>query len=360
MNTRLFPRYTPSLASAFFLLHLLAPPASHGQATPTPTPMDIALSASSVESGTLTTGSPSATRAFILDGVPRVTFSIVSSASVTVQVTTATGTVVTAANAASLNVDFVQFSLAGESQTTEFHTEVTFGRIGSPPTAGTYTVAVSSGAPPLGGVGFLISMLPESEIRVGLAMPVSESFTAQAMALTAFVFDGTAAITDATATASIRLTTGGATFNVTLLDNGTGDDSALGDGLYSGSFTPLTAGRYLVLVRVQKTTGAAADRFQRDAQFVLDVSDRTSRLNGTYAFSTPDANGDSRFEKLCIQTGLTLASAGEFLVSLTLQASNGATVNATDEVVPILRQFRGRNKLVSLRQRSCEWVLFLS
>jgi len=30
------------------------------------------------------------------------------------------------------------------------------------------------------------------------------------------------------------------------------------------------------------------------------------------------------------------------------------------EVVPILRQFRGRNKLVSLRQRSCEWVLFLS
>ncbi len=37
-----------------------------------------------------------------------------------------------------------------------------------------------------------------------------------------------------------------------------------------------------------------------------------------------------------------------------------STLEVVPEVVPILRQFRGRNKLVSLRQRSCEWVLFLS
>ena len=304
-----------------------------GQATPTPITSDVALLAVSSETGTLTPASPTANVSFILDAVPRVTFSVVCSVNATVQVTTPTGTIVTAATASGLGVDFDQLSLPGDSGAAEFHTEIAFGRTGTPPAAGSYTVRLSATAPPAAGAGFLVAMLPDSDIRAGLGIPAAETVTAQAVVLTAFAFKGSNPITGASATATVKLSSGGSASTITLLDNGSGPDLHPNDGLYSATFTPTAAGTYVVLGRVQKTTGAISDQFQRDAQVLLKVSDRTSRLRGDYTFATPDGNGDSRFDKLCVQTGVILNTAGEFMVSLSLAASNGSTVTAADRLV---------------------------
>lgn len=99
------------------------------------------------------------------------------------------------------------------------------------------------------------------------------------------------------------------TDTVALRDDGVGDDAVAGDGTYSGQFSRVSIpGLYRVVV----TAISASPQMNRETLLVAAVSASQSRLNGAFAASGVDTDGNGLFDELLVQSGVSIASPARY------------------------------------------------
>jgi hypothetical protein len=116
------------------------------------------------------------------------------------------------------------------------------------------------------------------------------------------------------ATLQWNVTTPGTPVNVTLTDSGTGFDAATGDGIYTGTFTPTSAGTYTAVLSVTGTS-LAGNSFSRTAATQFQVSQQ--QLASFSAFS--DAQQSSA---VTVTASVNVQTTGTYRLTMQLQAGN--------------------------------------
>jgi hypothetical protein len=124
----------------------------------------------------------------------------------------------------------------------------------------------------------------------------------------------------------------GAFSTVALVDDGTGDDTAANDGVYSGRYTNTTAaGTYPMAVQAVGTTPA----FSRETLLGAPVSASNTNFSGTNTDSGVDTNSNSLFDELRVNVGLTVSSTGTYHVLGVLADANGNEIDITAETASL-------------------------
>jgi hypothetical protein len=316
---------------------------SRGQQEPAPVQSTMFLTSAAHAYGELTPDQPRAARSFMVDVASEVSFSITSRLPVAVEITLPDGSRITNETAAGMGVEFQQFELSDESGNPAYHTLVILPE----PAEGSYSVQLTASALLDGENGdFSISMVPESEMRFGVTVPESEVVAGRPVVIAAFLFDGTTAVTNASATAAVALDgMSQPPWTVALVDDGacpppTGcpsggsGDTEVGDGLYSGVFIPEVPGHYVVVARAERAAGDGT-AFERQASVEFRVRDANpaTRLRGDFIFtntSARDDDGDGLIDVLVIRPGVVVGAAGTFDVTAVLQAPNGAQIASNE------------------------------
>jgi Tol biopolymer transport system component len=193
--------------------------------------------------------------------------------------------------------------------------------------AGNYTVRVESPTNPTADIAVLIHVNTDSNIRTMLFATQPIVVQGSPAVFSAAVFNGSTALAGATVAVEARLVSEPPVtpVNFNLLDDGGVADHEAGDGLYSGEFTPNTAGEYSVLAIITGTTpGGTA--YTRHSLTRIRVVNPTSKFTGTVGDQGIDDNSDGLFDRirLNIQTNTTLA--GSYSVIAHLRTASGQTV----------------------------------
>src|ERR1041384_3987067 len=259
-------------------------------------------------------------------------FHVVSSTpNATVSLFLPNGTEITAANAAASGFDYATFQNddnTGRTMPSLFASRGTHTAIVIPASsvAGVYSIKVVAPAGPEDTV-VIASYLSSSEVRAGL-IPSSQFYrVGETVVLSALVFNLDIPVTNATVTAAIddSLEDTIPPVNITLVDSGT-RDFATGDGIYTGTFTPTRTGEYVAAVRVTGTAPAGVS-FKR----LVGTTFRVQESLATFASFTDagvDDNSDGFFDRLVVNSNLSVQRAGRYQLSLSLVASNGAIVKS--------------------------------
>jgi pimeloyl-ACP methyl ester carboxylesterase len=114
---------------------------------------------------------------------------------------------------------------------------------------------------------------------------------------------------------------------ITLSDNGSGDDTVAGDGIYAGRFSTTTqAGMYRVLVNAN---GRAPALFSRSALLIAPVSASASQLSGSYSELASDTDGDGLYNELAINVGVNISQAATYRVLGVLKDRAGNEIATT-------------------------------
>lgn len=99
---------------------------------------------------------------------------------------------------------------------------------------------------------------------------------------------------------------------ISLSDNGSGDDTVAGDGVYAGRLSATTqAGMYRVLITA---SGRAPALFSRAALVLAPVSASASQLSGTYSELVSDTDGDGLYNELALNVGVNVSQAATYRV----------------------------------------------
>lgn len=259
-------------------------------------------------------------------------FHVVSSTpNATVSLFLPNGTEITAANAAANGFDFGTFQNddnTGRIMPSLFASRGTHTVIVIPPSsvAGSYSVKVVAPAGPEDTV-VIASYVSSSEVRAGL-IPNSQFYrVGETVVLSALVFNLETPVTNATVTAAIddSLEDTIPPVNITLVDSGA-RDFATGDGIYTGTFTPTRAGEYTAAVRVTGTAPAGVS-FKRLVGTTFRVQEPLATFV-SFSDAGVDDNSDGLFDRIVVNSNLSVQRAGRYQLSLSLVASNGAIVKS--------------------------------
>ncbi|MCO6438188.1 MAG: hypothetical protein J5J06_13925 [Phycisphaerae bacterium] len=108
---------------------------------------------------------------------------------------------------------------------------------------GNYTVTYGAADPlcPTCDAAVLIEVVTDSPIRVAVTVLPAKLKAGSSLTIATLVFDGDTAVQGATVTAHVKPSTGAAYTDVPLLDDGNFADAQAGDGVYSATFSTLTA-----------------------------------------------------------------------------------------------------------------------
>ncbi len=117
--------------------------------------------------------------------------------------------------------------------------------------------------------------------------------------------------------------------SISLPDSGA-QDNAPGDGIYTGVFTPATAGKYSALLTFTGTSGTGV-AYSRKAVASFQAAAPGGSLV-SFQDAAVDDDGDGRKDRLVITATVNVPSAGGYRVSLVLIGSNGEQVNADAKV----------------------------
>jgi len=156
----------------------------------------------------------------------------------------------------------------------------------------------------------------------------------------ALVFGDLAANASATSTNSIKVVQAtGTSFNsailswqivslshpapLALLDGGPGD-AAVGDGIFTGLFTPTFAGEYDVVVRLTGTT-PAGNPVSRTAGTHFTVTNPLATISSVQT-SAVDTNGNGLTDSLVLNASINVQTAGSYTLAVRLIATNGKSV----------------------------------
>jgi hypothetical protein len=110
-----------------------------------------------------------------------------------------------------------------------------------------------------------------------------------------------------------NVSTPGAPVNVALTDTGTGFDSTIGDGIYTGVFTPTSTGTYSALLSLAGTS-LEGSSFSRMAATQFTV---TQQLASFVSFADAQQSGG-----VTVTATVNVQTAGTYRLNMQLQASN--------------------------------------
>lgn len=124
---------------------------------------------------------------------------------------------------------------------------------------------------------------------------------------------------------SWQVSTPSAPISFTLLDSGT-YDAATGDGIYTGTFTPVVTGDYTVYITATGNSSAGVP-FARTTTASLEVDAPLAQLGTFTDFPVDDSDG--LIKRVVIKAPVNVQVAGTYRLTLNLQGSNGKTTEAS-------------------------------
>jgi len=292
-----------------------------------PSSRDIQLSARSTQAITVPPGTAAALIPFVVDPStaggdlfdvsvldPGAVVTFLTPAAVEINAGNATGLgffyVVTPAGAFNGTIIPSQFSSPGE------HTIL---RLPANSPAGEYKVKINTQALSASTVA-LASYYSSSPVRAGVATAAQLYRVGESIGISGLLFNGAAPVTGATVVARIGDPTSAAVpVEVPLLDSGILDPIP-SDGVYSGATPATTPGNYTVAIKAAGTANGLP--FERLAATNVRVMQPLATF-GTFTDAGVDANANGLFESLNITANITVQTAGNYQLGITLAASNG-------------------------------------
>lgn len=258
---------------------------------------------------------------------------VVSNAGAVVSVILPNGTEVNSSNAASFGFQFEVFADDSSAVTSGLmistfsvagtHTSITLPETSA---AGIYQVKINNSSV-FTDTLVLASYITGSPIKVALASDESSYTVGTPVVLSAFVFNGTTPISNATVEVKVMNEEDPSTapFSVTMTDSGTYDD-APGDGIYTGTYTATVGGKFVAAMRVSGTSpGGAAYVRTAAADFrVLPPLATFTSFNDAGV----DDNGNGLFDRVVVTANLQVEQAGDYRLELSLVASNSQQTQA--------------------------------
>jgi uncharacterized repeat protein (TIGR01451 family) len=203
--------------------------------------------------------------------------------------------------------------------TTGFHFVYMFQNQGS----GEYTVRFQAATAPSGEIALFTEVSTDSKIGVSFLINEPVITLGNPVVLSAAVFNDQTLVSSATVSVVVR-PPAGSSVNLSLLDDGGPADGGAGDGLYSGEFTPATAGKYTALARITGTVNGAA--FSRQAVTSFSVVAQSATLTGSISDHGVDDNGNSLFDRIVVTAGVDAKQAGKHRLFARLKTPSGKTI----------------------------------
>jgi hypothetical protein len=171
-------------------------------------------------------------------------------------------------------------------------------------------------------LAFAFTMLPMSEVRVGLALPESKALAGRPVAVSALAYDGSKALEAREVMARITRQPEdprepiGEPLRIELSDRGETPDAQPGE-----------EGRYWVAVHVTGKS-AAGYEFQRDVGGAVTVTKDDRVLTGAYDSAGLDTDGNGRLDRLRVTIRAAIPATGQYDAVVQLRGQDGQTVTA--------------------------------
>ena len=199
-------------------------------------------------------------------------------------------------------------------------------RLPSTATAGTYQIKVNNSNATSETMVFA-SYFTESPIKIGLLSDEASYTAGQTVVLSAFAFNGTTPITNATITALVmdEAHPEVAPTQVTFADSGPNDDQP-GDGIYTGVYTTSTQGKFIASMRANGNSPGGFP-YVRMTSTEFRVLPPLATFT-SFSDAGVDDNGNGLFDRIVLTANLQVQQAGNFRLELTLAASNGQVAQA--------------------------------
>ena len=291
----------------------------------------ITLSAASYAAGVLQPGETKAERPLTVDSARSLTLVITSSADLKLSLQLPGGAWVSSDKNLDDRIKWVSFaannrvpqqlSLPGIGS--GFNTLITM----QAPAAGKYVASLAQEQPAAEPVPFLITLIEDSDIRLGLYTPFPDAVRGGPFLISAVLFDGTKPFRGARVTATLVQQPDDPAAppiqvrELSLTDEGTGGDAKAGDGIYTGIVAPPSVGRYLLAVQAFGKSGRSGT-FERHAGTSFIASEPTVTISSITpaALRTSTERGDMQSLTARVEFA---APPGLYEVVTSVVASNG-------------------------------------
>jgi hypothetical protein len=242
------------------------------------------------------------------------------------------GVQVNAGNAATLGFTFTVMSASPNDQilsASPFGTPGTHTIIGlaagSP--FGVYQVRADASMA-LADAVVIASYFSSSNVRTGIVTDAPVYRIGDTVILSVLVFDGSTAITNASATARIGFPADLSTMptEIVLQDSGT-FDAQTGDGIYTGQYTVTAAGTVTAAVRVTGSSNVGVPFSRAAATTFQVIPPRAAFVSFSDAGADDDGNG--LIDRVVVSANVDVQTAGQYQFGVTVTASNGAKINGS-------------------------------
>lgn len=194
------------------------------------------------------------------------------------------------------------------------------------PAPGTYTVEFDGGAGLAEEVAVVTTLQSSSSLGCVLFATANEVVTGGLVVLGFALFDGDQPVAGANVPVEIS-GDNGETGNVTLLDDGVGVDQVAGDGIYSGTYSPVAPGNFRATT-IATGTAPGIGAFTRMGATSFMAVQPTAIIAGTFSDSGVDTNANGLFELVRVEIDLNVVNPGDHVVQVTLRAMGGPALTA--------------------------------
>ncbi len=200
---------------------------------------------------------------------------------------------------------------------------------------GEYTLAITSSSKAGQMLPVSVRHL-ESSIRtaasVGLGQGVHQ--VGKPVVVTAFVFNGSTPVPDATISASMIMADGTPVASTTLKDDGIPPDITFGDGNYVALLTPNAEGTASVRIDIRGKTDTGQPYHASHGALLSVESADELQLSGEFQDQGVDTDGDGLFDKLQLHFSYSgTFSQAPYGLRVILKASNGQQVDGYGELI---------------------------
>lgn len=172
----------------------------------------------------------------------------------------------------------------------------------------------------------ILSMTSSSDIVAGLLGVGRDYPVNRPMTLGLLLADAQGGVSSASIEAEVQLE-GQPAFPIGFRDDGSGNDDAAGDGLYTAEFTLRTPGKYVARANVSGTRGGAP--FQRSAVASFNAVSPCGSLDRDFQSRPRDTNNNGRPDLLDLIVNVNVTRAGKFQVAAILSNPGGSQQSTT-------------------------------
>ncbi len=194
------------------------------------------------------------------------------------------------------------------------------------PPPGSYQVAISRSGRSRGAVPYVITLLLDSDLRMGLWFQSRQVFLNEPFMLSVVLLNGEKPGIGAQVTASLfqdpadGVSKASRLGEIHLHDDGKDGDAVAGDGLYTSQIVPKTPG--LVRVAVRGTGASSGTAFERHLGAVVEVAERTVEIRTGAPPHLPD---DDRPDNVFDVPLELMGPTGRYEVVVVLHTASGAS-----------------------------------